>query len=78
MLELLVAEALGLLDRGAVLRVGREERRVGLQAGRARAAISRDPCTLRPSIFSAGTVSPGKPQACSTPFEITGIRSTRL
>jgi hypothetical protein len=33
---------------------------------------------LSPSIFSAGTVTPEKPTAFSTPFEITGSRSVRL
>ncbi len=41
-------------------------------------AISFEPWTRVPSSFSAGTVMPGNRWALSTPFETTGIRSTRL
>jgi hypothetical protein len=50
----------------------------GSGAIRSRArAILREPWIRSPSIFSAGTVIPGKPSARSAPLEITGIRSTR-
>ncbi len=78
MLQLLVAEALGLFDGGALLGIGGEERRLWLQLAPARVAISREPCSLRPSIFSAGTVLPGKPRARRIPLDITGKRSVRL
>ena len=41
-------------------------------------AIARDPWTLVPSSFSAGTVLPGNPNARRAPFESTGMRSIRL
>ena len=67
LLEHLVAPALGLLDRCALLGVGREQRRVGLHARRARARSSREPWTLRPSIFIAGTRLPAKPSSSHQP-----------
>lgn len=42
------------------------------------AAIARVPCTRRPSIQSAGTVTPGKPAARRIALEATAMRSTRL
>ncbi len=41
-------------------------------------AISREPCTRRPSTIIAGTVTAGKRIAFSTPLEITGSRSVRV
>ena len=77
-LQLLVAEALGLLDRRPLLGVGREEAAARAAAGPARGRSAASPAPCAPSIFSAGTVMPGKPTARRTPLEITGSRSVRL
>ena len=76
MLELLVAVALSLLDRGAGLGVGGEQRRLGPQRSSSR-AIWREPWTFLPSSLIAGTVTPGKPTARTAALETTGIRSVR-
>ena len=78
MLQLLVAEALGLLDRGALLGVGGEERRLGPQpvelAGDLARALDLVAVDLQRRHGDAGEAE----RRAATPLEITGIRSVRL
>ena len=78
MLEVLVAEPLGLLDRDPLGGVRGKQRRVGHELVELAGDLRASPASAAPSIFIAGTVTPGKRSAFSTPFEITGIRSVRL
>jgi hypothetical protein len=74
----LLAEALGILDPPARVRVGREQRRLGLAFVQC-AGDRRVPSTRRPSIFSAGTVVPGKPRSLTSSRRCApGIRSRRV